>query len=249
MSAENSKGETEQGAQDNPAQSVQEGTGTKTPPTGEEQNNSPILRILKDPQWWQSFAAAVLVPVGAYALWIYSGQLYEMRKSTAIASDNYRLQTEALHIDQRAWAADDSISGKPEEGKPYQITVTIRNTGKTFAKKFAGVSAIRIKQLSDPDPNYEDILREGKDVSNTVGLIAPNGIRRQIINVSNGAKMTKENLEELKAPTVVILVFGKITYEDIFRCSHWTIYCYRGYIDGTWETYGSYNDADEDYCP
>ena len=119
----------------------------------------------------------------------------------------------------------------------------------TFAKKFAGVSAIRIKQLSDPDPNYEDILREGKDVSNTVGLIAPNGIRRQIINVSNGAKMTKENLEELKAPTVVILVFGKITYEDIFRCSHWTIYCYRGYIDGTWETYGSYNDADEDYCP
>src|SRR6266404_530339 len=146
MSAENSKGEAEQSAQDNPAPPIQESTGTKTPPTGEEQNNSPVLRILKDPQWWQAFAAAVLVPVGAYALWIYGSQLDEMRKATRAATEALKFTRENSHIDQRAWVAPINTDGKPEIGKYYEIRVTVRNTGKTFARRLKGVVIPRFKE-------------------------------------------------------------------------------------------------------
>src|SRR6476620_10683491 len=141
MSAENSKSEAEQNARDNPALPVQKSTSAKTPPTGEEQNNSPILRTLKDPQWWQAFAAAVLVPVGAYALWIYGGQLDEMRKSTKAATKAANLAKRSVEqvernsrLDQRAWVSVREIKGFPKANEPLRITAFITNTGRTPAR-------------------------------------------------------------------------------------------------------------------
>src|SRR5437773_11038225 len=128
MSAQNSKGEAEQNAHDNPSRPIQENTDAKTPPTGEKQNNSPVLRILKDPQWWQAFAAAVLVPVGAYALWIYGSQLDEMRKSTQAATDAIKMARDSAHLDQRAWISA-RIEGTPSAGQPIIITAATTNTG------------------------------------------------------------------------------------------------------------------------
>jgi hypothetical protein len=185
---------------------------------------------------------------------IYGCQLSEMQKSTEAttkaakaAEDSVILARENTHLDQRAWVAEAGISGKPELNNPYKITVIFKNTGKTFAKRYAGTSAFRAKQMSDPDPDFEKILREGHDAS-AIGLIPPNGTRTQVIEITNGAKITQEKLDELKPPTVVMLVFGKLTYWDIFNCEHWTTYCYRAYTDGTFETYGPYNDADENEC-
>jgi hypothetical protein len=94
----------------------------------------------KEPQWWQVWIAAILVPVGIYALWIYYGQLEEMRKSTQAATASFRLAKESSNLDQRAWVAPISVTGKPEIGQYYTIRVEIKNIGKTFARKVKGVA-------------------------------------------------------------------------------------------------------------
>jgi hypothetical protein len=168
-------------------------------------------------------------------------------KAGKAAEDSVHLARSTAHLDQRAWVAQTEITGAPEQDQPFEVTVKFKNTGKTFAKRYSGVSALHVKQLSQPDPDFEKILAAGR-IPDTIGLIPPNGTLQHILEAKNGAKISKDTLEAWKA-TGVILVFGRITYWDIFGCEHWTIYCYRGYVDGRWDAYGSYNDADENECP
>jgi len=50
-------------------------------------------------------------------------------KSLGATIDNF-------HLDQRAWVAAIDVRGIPELDKPWEIVVTGKNTGKTFARKF-----------------------------------------------------------------------------------------------------------------
>ena len=72
---------------------------------------------------------------------IYVFQLKEMRKSTDAATkaakaaeDSVTLVRENAHLDQRAWVVVSDVSGVPEVGKPFIVTINISNLGKTFAK-------------------------------------------------------------------------------------------------------------------
>ena len=78
---------------------------TDSNPTKEKQNPSGHLPLWKDSQWWQVFAAAILVPFGIYAVIIYSAQLEEMRKATRAATEGLALTREMNRLDQRAWVA------------------------------------------------------------------------------------------------------------------------------------------------
>jgi hypothetical protein len=176
-----------------------------------------------------------------------------MRRATNIAANNYQVQTEALHVDQRARVAQSEISGKAELDKPYFVTIKMKNTGKTFAKQFTGITVIISKALSDPDPDFD---REETNVANShsvtnIGLIAPNGVIEQHTSVMQGeAKITKDDLNFFRDPTVVLLVFGKMHYWDIFKCEHWSSFCYRAYpINEYYGRYPGHNDADENECP
>jgi hypothetical protein len=198
----------------------------------------------------------VLALAAIAGLLFYYSQFRQQIESTKAATRAADYAEKAIHqsvastrLDQRAWVAQSEIAGKPELDKPYRIAVRIKNTGKTFAKRYTSVTAARIKQLSDPNPDFEKIVGEESTDATTAGIIPPNGTFMQILEINKGAKMTQENLDELKTPTVIILVFGKLTYWDIFNCEHWTTFCCRAYTDGTFETYGPYNDADENYCP
>lgn len=157
-------------------------------------------------------------------------------------------QLAMTHLDQRAWVAVSEISGKPESGKPYKISVMVKNTGKTFAKRFTGVAGFRAKQLSDPGPDFAKDERENRDLTR-IGLIPPNGVFTFDVNVKNGENLTDTDFETVTAPTMVPLVYGKITYWDIFGCEHWTTFCFRTYKDGRFETYSAHNDADNNCGP
>jgi hypothetical protein len=201
--------------------------------------------------------AGVLVVVGiAYTVFAalqwqaMRDQLTQMKRSTDIAASNYKLQANALHIDQRAWVADEFISGKAELGKPYIVKISIKNTGKTFAKNFVGRSVFKTKQLSDPDPNFDRDVLNMASSTDSIGLIAPNGVFDAEITVNEVQKITEDNIRAFSDPTIVYLVFGKITYEDIFKCEHWTTFCCRAFpVNGEYVTYTTYNDADDNMCP
>ncbi len=189
--------------------------------------------------------------VAVIVMFIYGGQLYEMQRATNIAANNYKLQTDALHIDQRAWVSEAGVTGKAKEGEPFAVRIVIRNTGKTFAKNFTSIVAFKMKQIADPDPDFEAVIGESTSSLNSLALVAPNGGFDQLLDIpQDGHKLTDTDIETLKNPTIIVLIFGKIFYEDIFRCQHWTTFCYRAYpTKEKYDAYSAYNDADENECP
>jgi hypothetical protein len=166
-----------------------------------------------------------LLVVGIVVAFIYAGQLYEMQKSTHAATqaakaakNSINLSRENAHLDQRAWVAQDSLNGKAESGKPYTITILVKNTGKTFAKNFVGIDGWASKQLSDPDPDFDSLITAEGTVNNSVGLLPPNGTVTQSLEIpKDGRKMTDDDIQRFNDPTRVYFIFGKLTYFDIFQ--------------------------------
>jgi hypothetical protein len=213
-------------------------------------------RALRRKLNWELTIGAVIAFVNFVAFFIYGYQLSEMRKATQAASDGLGLTRQMsqvtrqmAEIDQRAWVAEKEVSSAgPVAGQPLKIKVIVENTGKSFAKNVKGGSAWRSKHLSSPDPDFDQQLVAV--LSNRAPiLIPPNGSFVHIVSAMEGTDLTKADLETLHSPVHVFLIFGKITYEDIFGCEHWTTLCYRMYGDGTFEKYGSYNDADNNCGP
>ncbi len=212
--------------------------------------NKPKKRCWRDNRWRhpQVIVNGVLALAAIAGLLFYYCQLRQQIESTHAAAYAIKLARDSSHLDQRAWVAGSHISGKPELDKPFVITVTIKNTGKTFDKHLVGLVATKGKQLSDPDPDFEGLLVGGKGVI-SVGLVPPNGELIQQASINGGKKMTQADLDALSNPVLVILLFGKLTYFDIFGCEHWTTYCWRVRADGFFDTYTDYNDADENCLP
>jgi hypothetical protein len=195
-------------------------------------------------KWSLRFSAALVLIGAAYSFfaarqWLtMRDQVYEMKQSKYLA-----------RLDQRAWVAVWQISGQPELDKPWHVVITAKNSGKTFGKKFFIVARYRIKELADPDPDFaaeEKEERAKRQFGNAGNVISPNEDLSMILNVNDGERMTQDVINYVKSPTIMLLVFGKITYLDIFGCDHWTTFCFRWHAeDGSYEGYGSFNDADE----
>ena len=135
--AEQHQGEAQHGLSDVPAIKREE-RKIGTHPTDSDSNN-----FKKTANWEKRHFAinAIIAVVGGLALIIYWCQLREMRKSTDAATraakaaeDSITFARNSAHLDQRAWVAPIDVTGKPEEGKPYKVAVTFKNTGRTFAK-------------------------------------------------------------------------------------------------------------------
>src|SRR6266568_244267 len=124
-------------------------------------------------------------------------------------------QLQMSRLDQRAWVAPSAIEGKPEQDKPFNILITVKNSGKTFALEFKLLAAFKSQELADPTPDFDaDLARAVKDIPdkqiNSFGLISPQGAFTSTIKASSDKKLTKDEMLEITSPTRVMFVFGKI---------------------------------------
>ena len=104
----------------------------------------------------------------------------------------------------------------------------------------------KAKQLSDPDPDFDRELASTATSTDSVALLAPNAVVDQEIATTGGQKITEQDIDAFTNPTFVFLLFGKMTYKDIFKSEHWTTFCYQAFpLEGRYVTYSAYNDADE----
>jgi hypothetical protein len=196
--------------------------------------------------------------VGAVVAVIYGCQLNEMRKSTNAATSAANSAKKSLeqiernaHLDQRAWVAPDLLDGKAELGKPYTITILIKNTGKTFANHFIGFVGWTTIQISDPDPDFDSLLIAEGVSNQSVILLSPNGggVTQSLTIPKGGSKLTDDDIQNFNDPTRIFFFFGKLTYSDIFKCTHWTTFCYRAFPNtGIYRVHYSHNNADENEC-
>lgn len=207
-------------------------------PTGDKSKK----RCWRDKRWRhpQVIVNGALAFIAVIAAIIYFCQLQQMKHQ--------------LTIDQRAWVAVYAVEGFPEADKEFVVKTTIRNTGKTFAKHYKGFirpEAFRPGQGRHPDFSVEENAPTAKPPEVSIGLLPPNGEYSGTLNVKeNHEKVTPDEIKAVKSGEVILLIHGRIDYDDIFGCHHWTTFCYRlNSAITAYSAYESHNDADDNPCP
>jgi hypothetical protein len=190
----------------------------------------------------------------------YRGQLKEMRRQrTEMRKSTYaataaakaaeagiRKTEESSHLDQRAWIGVFGIQGDPTIGKPYEVTVELRNSGKTFANKVTirtKTQPLEVWQIPDFDVEGDTSGVESN------ALVPPGGVG---FGHGKTSDVKEPDLDKIEQGSIVCYTYGKVTYEDIFGCPHWTTFCYILEGDRTtgwrYTAYRSYNQADDNRC-
>ena len=101
-----------------------------------------------------------------------------------------------------------------------------------------------------PDPDFNAIVEAGTH-SERGSVLAPNteGTGRKIQTLGGGV-LEAEHVARIENGEYVVTVFGRIKYEDIFGCAHWTTFCFRYAKENSWYAYSDYyNEADDNRCP
>ena len=232
---------------------------TYTPPAPEREHETEHSRPDQTP-WWKHLMELAAILIGIAVAIIYYGQLSTMnRQLTEMQQTRIQSQTafdatvQQFHLDQRAWVAAVGISSPPAAGRPFDVAVRVRNTGKTFAKNFGTVLTVEPLKRSEA-PDFAGELIEPKSVT----VLAPNGdylsTSHTPITTPAGIipTLTVERLQDLKnqlrAGDLKIFAHGRISYRDIFGCRHWTTFCFNLTPDWEYVSCSTHNDTDETSC-
>jgi hypothetical protein len=130
------------------------------------------------------------------------------------------LTRKQLRIDQRAWVGVHSIKGELEIGQTYVIVIELKNTGKTPAKNLKVIETSRslarderIRFTYDPD-----------DTEPTAALLMPTGVQRIRKIVLEGREVTPAVAHSIATGEYKYVVYGTLTYSDVFGEKHWLRY-------------------------
>jgi hypothetical protein len=209
------------------------------------------------------FSLGVLVVIGVQA-WIYSDQLEQMKKATKAtrrAADAAKISSDAAkqsvtlarqnaRVDQRAWVAVAGIAGIPTTGQILKISVGVRNTGKTFAKNVTMHQvAETIPKGQEPNFDWEENEAMFPDLVSKF-IIAPTDVYVIDNYLRPYRKLEPSEIESINSGDTLIFVHGKITYDDVFGCNHWTTYCYFfNRANNGYSPYEKHNTPDDNLCP
>jgi hypothetical protein len=193
---------------------------------------------------WNTVLQVGLLIVGT----VYSFFAYQQWQATAAAVKSADANA---RLDQRAWVGTVSFEGHPEAGKPFNGRVKIRNTGKTFATDVIMLTNYCGLPKGTADPDFKKVI-ESDAQERHGGVLVPNADVGTDVKVLDGNILTAEDVKRIDNGDYAIILFGRVSYKDIFNCQHWTTFCFRyekGDPQPFWYAYGSYNKADKNTCP
>ena len=170
--------------------------------------------------FFQLILAFFLVVAAIIGACIYGWQLSEMRKSTNAATkaakaaeDSVLLAKQNAHLDQRAWVVVSDVSGVPEVGKPFIVTMNITNVGKTFAKNLKGSPIVEHSPTGEV-PDFA--ARVTSAVVFSTALLAPNLLSSAILKGSDG-DISQQTFDSIRSRQIRIFVYGRMTSRRYFR--------------------------------
>jgi len=186
-------------------------------------------------RWFKRNSQPVLVIATILILLIYRSQLDQMRKSTDAAKQASRLAKRNIQkvennarLDQRAWVGVSAIKGNPEVGKAFKVTITIMNTGRTFAKNVDMVARGQPVTVWE-SPEFAGVIGMAAHSRNpeAIGhvLLAPNATTDQALKGGEDSLVSDTELQDFQNGNVRFIIYGQITYVDIFERSHWLTFC------------------------
>jgi hypothetical protein len=165
-------------------------------------------------------------------------------------------QIKEMRLDRRAWVSVHNTKGFPKVGEYFRITCVFTNTGRTFAKHIRTVIGSGIYEVA---PNFPEAMSnvakilDPEIVSDT--LLAPNALMEATSKPTRVEKISEADFNNLRSEISegkrIFLIYGQITYEDIFSHPHWLTFCERLVYDPlqsdndgwSWGTYAKWNDT------
>ena len=195
-------------------------------------------------------------------LFIYSCQLRQMKLGSEIATKSLKRLKKNERLEQRAWITTAGITGFPEAGKSFRVKVVITNTGKTLAKKViavCGADPVTLGQLPDFNNRLREIEENQKrEDTRAMGLVPPQGKSETTLEPKPpDFTFTEDDIKNLKSGNPRFILYGVITYDDIFNQRHWFAFCtFLNYNpkesdNGGWNymLLGKYNDTGDGNIP
>ncbi|MGA7918324.1 MAG: hypothetical protein WCA38_01550 [Candidatus Acidiferrales bacterium] len=180
----------------------------------------------------QLVSSVILAAVGIIALWIYYGQLEEMRSSTKAAKDAVDVADATLNVSQRAYVTVGRKDGVvadfviPKDAKEHaEIVIYFQNTGRLPAKFTWGLlpgafllkgSKKQSSGISIAQPYSGGLPTRTRDVK--TGSIGEQGasyvIAGDSVFVGTGAFISQKDLAELPINDMGLLILGQYDYCD-----------------------------------
>lgn len=163
-------------------------------------------------------------------------QWCEMKRSVDITDNSFR-------GDQRAWIGITSINGMAEIGKPLNVTIGFKNTGRTPAKN---IDSAAVQEPVPPNgvPNFtleDSVIRQSKPI------IPPQGEFIVPLNTSTNKPLDDKAFKAITSKEIIVYIHGILKYDDIFDRHHWITYCFYLTPDGkSYDAYKEHNDMDSD---
>lgn len=172
--------------------------------------------------------------IAAITAVIYTFQtLNQVQRQANAAERSLKTSIESFRIDERAWIGFSFSEGNITftQGKSFSVPTELINTGKTPARRIAGHVIVRVVTKGEPlDFDYTPGRVNTAYLINA-GTIFPGGagIKESFEALAHGRKealiLTKPIMDDILAARSFVVVYGDITYVDIFGIDHWTYYC------------------------
>jgi hypothetical protein len=146
-----------------------------------------------------------------------SNAVQKLEAQTVSSNKALQATIDNFHQEQRAWLNAQVAIGIPKSDVPYKIQIPILNSGKTPAKHLMVYFTGRF-------------FAKGEKVAYTfLGVPQPLGIATPGPSItftynSTGIPETGDYVAAHKGDKFI--VFGAITYEDVFDAKHWLTYCF-----------------------
>lgn len=147
---------------------------------------------------------------------------------------------ETMRLQQRAWVfVTDIRAGGLQPGKPLNITLGFKNTGRTPARNVQIATQVdSLPRGQTPEPRLSKTYSRG--------IIPPEGT--VFASVGNGhgpgEGLAEQDLQAITSGDLVVWAYGTLTYDDVFEVRQATMFCYRLQPDGhTFAVAEVYNDA------
>ena len=169
---------------------------------------------------------------------------------TTFAGLQWESMHDALLVDQRAWVSVVVPNSFPLEGSSIPASIQIANTGKTPAKDVEGdIVATVLKKGDEPSFDFSTGHPHNKLYAGAIFPNAPINTNITVVRYASQAPETIVPTPELRQQIAngefFIILYGKITYVDVFGASHSTTFCTgSGSAMGDLRKCLSYNDVD-----
>lgn len=166
------------------------------------------------------------------------GNVNWMARSGDLSQQQSRKSLQAsinqFQLDQRAWVSVRADSASPEIGKTMEIGLIIQNTGKTYARSVLVCKRIIETRKEEPSPTVAPPMPALPPCDDTkrFQLLSPglvvvdSAFAGSTGDAGLAVGMSQATLDRFNMGKNIPWVYGKITYEDVFKRPHWLKFCF-----------------------